>query len=223
MVTSSHIPALPADDPELDIPEPEMPELDINAQDLKTIRQTTLSNISHEILQISDLVENSMVDLSDDFMQLVQYSRKQVEDMTAACDLLQGEYVQGNSTSRNKVYNMLRETTDSSITFHKNVNKMIYSMQFQDRARQLMQAVSVALNILINLSDTVENTSHSAHLKEKVTFSKDNKNILNKLIKATAHKELDQNYILRMFLGPLDKKNETHTEESSDFTDVEFF
>ncbi len=192
----------------------------MSAGDLKDIRHSTLANISQEILQISDLVENSIVDLSDEFMKLVKYSKQQVDDMTMACDLLQEKKSDKGGSTMDKVHEMLCESAEVSTYFHQNVNRMIYTMQFQDRARQLMQAISVTLNILINLSESIE---ESTNIKEKVTISEDNKNILNKLIEDAAHRELDQNYILKMFLGTTDEKSEPGRDEEEDFTDIEFF
>lgn len=196
----------------------------MTVEDLRNIRQFTLANISEEILQISDLVENSIVDLSDEFMKLVKYSRQQVDDMTIACDLLQeGKSDQSGSTSE-KVHEMLRESAEVSTYFHQNVNRMIYTMQFQDRARQLMHAISVTLNILINLSESIENGQNPSGIKGKLTISVDNKNILNKLIETAAYKELDQNYILKMFMGSSDEEDVTGLDnKDDDFTDIELF
>ena len=191
--------------------------------DLKDIRQSTLANISQEILQISDLVENSIIDLSDEFMKLVEYSKQQVDDMTLACDLLQVEKLKNDDTTKNRVHEILKESAAFSTYFHQNVNRMIYTMQFQDRARQLMQAITVSLDILINLSESIENGRNSENIKEKVTISEDNKNILNKLIEQAAHRELDQNYILKMFMGTASEKTSTRRENEQDFTDIEFF
>ncbi|MBL4613038.1 MAG: hypothetical protein JKY91_04780 [Emcibacter sp.] len=197
--------------------------IDMDAQALTDIRQVTLSNISQEILQISDLVENSMVGLSDDFMNLVQHSRQQSDHMATACDLLQNGQAAEKKATLTAVHDILRESKENALTFHQNVNNMVYAMQFQDRTRQLMQAISVALNILIDLSDTIESERNTSDLKEKITFSEDNKNILNNMIKAMSHKELDQNYILRMFISSPPGKAATAPEQSSDFTDIEFF
>lgn len=197
--------------------------LDMAMEDLAHIRQFTLANIAEEILQISDLVEDSIVDLSDEFMKLVKYSRQQVDDMTMACDLLQGGKPDGQGSTKEKVHEMLRESAEVSTYFHQNVNRMIYTMQFQDRARQLMQAISVTLNILINLSESIENNQGSGDIKGKITISENNKNILNRLIEDAAHRELDQNYILKMFMGSADEKSETRRDDDQDFTDIEFF
>ncbi|PCI32058.1 MAG: hypothetical protein COB54_08415 [Alphaproteobacteria bacterium] len=195
----------------------------IAPEDLKDIRQFTLANISEEVLQISDLVENSIVDLSDEFMKLVKYSKQQVDDMTMACDLLQAEKDDKDGSNNDKIHEMLRESAEVSTYFHQNVNRMIYTMQFQDRARQLMQAISVSLNILIYLSETIENNQNSDNIKETVTISEDNKNILTKLIEDAAHRELDQNYILRMFMGGTNTDDEPKHDDSEGFTDIEFF
>lgn len=209
-----------------DVPLPEIKKdsaVEMSAKDLMDIRQTTLANISEEILQISDLVEDSIVDLSDEFMKLVEYSKQQVEDMTRACDLLQGEKPDKGGATRDNVHEMLRESAKVSICFHKNVNRMIYTLQFQDRARQLMHAISVSLNILINLSSTMENDQNSDIPKKKVTISEDNKNILIKMIEDAAHRELDQSYILKIFMGAIDEKSDPECDDRQDFTDIEFF
>lgn len=196
---------------------------DMAIEDLVDIRHAALTNISEEVLEISDLVEDSIVDLSDEFMKLVKYSRQQVDDMTMACDLLQEEKAVEDGSNKDKVQEMLRESAEVATYFHKNVNRMIYTMQFQDRARQLMQAVSVSLNILINLSDSIENTQNSGNIKEKVTISDDNRDILCSLIEKTAHQELDQTYILKMFMGTIKEENEARHDDEDDFSDVEFF
>lgn len=203
--------------------DPKAPARDISPEDLRDIMQFTLANISAEVLQISDLVENSIVDLSDEFMKLVKYSKQQVDDMTMACDLLQAEKDDKDGSNNDKVHEMLRESAEVSTYFHQNVNRMIYTMQFQDRARQLMQAISVSLNILIYLSETVENNQNSDKVKENVTISEDNKDILMHLIEGAAHRELDQNYILKMFMGGTNTKNEPKYDDSEGFTDIEFF
>lgn len=192
-------------------------------EDLREIRQFTLVNIAQEILQISDLVENSIVDLSDEFMKLVKYSREQVNDMTMACDLLQEEKTDDVGSVKEKVHKMLRESAEVSANSHENVNRMIYTMQFQDRARQLMHAISVALNILVNLSESIENGQTPGNIKKRVTISEDNKNILNNLIQDAAYRELDQDYILRMFMGGAGNDSETSHKSEDDFTDIEFF
>jgi len=195
----------------------------MDAVDLTEIRRATLSNISGEILQISDLIESSVVDLSDEFMKLVKYSERQVEDMTKACDLLQvGALVKEDST-KEAVHEMLMESAQTSAYFHENVNKMIYTIQFQDRTRQLMRAISVAIEILGDLSEQIEDNQHSEKTKTNFTLSEDNKVILNRLIEAASHQELDQNYILRMFLGNGDANDDGGADGSGDDTDIEFF
>ena len=203
--------------------DPNAPAPDIVLEDLQEIRQFTLANISEEILQISDLVENSMVDLSDEFMKLVKYSKQQVDDMTMACDLLQAEKADRDGSNKDKVQEMLQESAEVSTYFHQNVNRMIYTMQFQDQTRQLMQAISVSLNILIYLSETIENNHKSDNVKEKISISEKNKDILISLIEGTANRELDQNYILKMFMGSTDKDSEPKHDSSDGFTDIEFF
>ncbi len=193
------------------------------AEDLLDIRQSTMANISEEILQVSDLVEDSIVDLSDEFMKLVKYSKQHVDDMTVACDLLQGEKSDKSGSIKDKVHEMLRESAKVSTYFHQNVNRMVYTMQFQDRARQLMHAISASLNILITLSESIEKGQNSNKIKEKVTISVDNKNILINMIENAAHKELDQNYILKMFMGSAEENSETGRDDEDDFTDIEFF
>jgi len=191
--------------------------------DLQDIRHIALANIAGEILQISDFVEDNIGDLSDEFMKLVEYSRLQVDDMTIACDLLQQEKPDRDGSIKEKVHEMLRESAEGAGHFHKNVNRMIYSLQFQDRVRQLMHAMSVTLNILINLSESLEKNQNSEDTDDKATISKDNKNILTRLIENEANRELDQTYILKMFMGSACEKGEAGCDHEQDFTDIEFF
>lgn len=186
--------------------------LDIGIEDLKNIRRYTLGNIAGEILQISDFVEENIVDLSDEFIRLVKYSRQQTEGIITACGLLP----RGDAARK-----ILTETLEISADFHKNVNRMIYSMQFQDRARQLMQAIAVTVDILINLSETIENDQDVTTPGEELIISQKIRTILNRLIEDAAHRELDQNYIVKMFLG--DVPDERGTNRLSDSTDIEFF
>lgn len=216
----------------------EIPEIDGEA--LHDIRQLTLSNISEEILEISDLVENSMVDLSAEFRKLVSFSQQQVTDVTKACDLLQkatpehnldikpGNNSENGQSTNSIVNEILTESAEVSTYFQKNVNRMIYTMQFQDQARQLMQAISAALNILVKLSESVESQPENNNIKEKVTISEDNKLLLHQMIEEGAHEELDHSYIMKMFLGALEgqKKNDDNgqnADRGNDSTDIEFF
>jgi len=192
------------------------PDTDSNMaiEDMKNIRQFALGNIAGQILQISDLVEENISDLSDEFMKLVKCSRQQVDDIITARDLLQGE-----DTARE----ILTETVEVSTGFHKNVNKMIYSMQFQDRARQLMQAIAVTLEILIDLSESMENSRAVASAGRKPAISQKARDILGRMIEDSAHQELDRKYILGMFLGMAEGDGESDTPPPSDDTDIEFF
>jgi len=183
-------------------------------EDIKNIRQLALGNIAGQILQVSDLVEENISDLSDEFMKLVKCSRQQVDDIITARDLLQGE---------DTAHEILTETVEISTGFHKNVNKMIYSMQFQDRARQLMQAIAVTLEILINLPESMENGPARATVDNKPVISQKARDILGRMIEDSAHKELDRTYILGMFLGRAEGDSESHTPPPSDDTDIEFF
>jgi len=183
-------------------------------EDIKNIRQLALGNIAGQILQVSDLVEENISDLSDEFMKLVKCSRQQVDDIITARDLLQGE---------DTAHEILTETVEISTGLHKNVNKMIYSMQFQDRARQLMQAISVTLEILINLPESMENGPARATVDNKPVISQKARDILGRMIEDSAHKELDRTYILGMFLGRAEGDSESRTPPPSDDTDIEFF
>ncbi|PCI44480.1 MAG: hypothetical protein COB49_11095, partial [Alphaproteobacteria bacterium] len=108
---------------------------DITAQmavaDLKDIRHIALTNMAEEILKISDLVEDNIGDLSDEFIKLVEYSRQQADDMTTACDLLGHEKPDRGEAGKKKARAMLKESADGASRFHQNVNRMVYSMQFQ--------------------------------------------------------------------------------------------
>lgn len=203
--------------------------LTMEVQDFQKIRHQALSHIGVEVMQVSDFVENSLIDLSDEFQKLVEYSHQQVEDMATACNILQNENID-QETATDKVHKMLTETAEASVNFHQNVNRMIYTMQFQDRARQFMQAISVALDILVKLSEKVEFNPETGNLKENVTLSEDNKTILNQLIEKTAHRELDHRFILRLFTGREEKDigwsemdSVSETSEIATQTDVELF
>ncbi len=189
----------------------------ISAEDLHYIRQNTLSNIGLEVALISDLIEENMAALSGEFMKLVKYSKQQVDDMTLACDLLQEKSIDKESGSAEEIHKILRHSAEASSLFSKNVNQIIYTMQFQDQTRQVMGAISTALDILGRLS------SCQTNLPSKSSLSDNNRNLLDHLITETAQKDLDQNYILRMFLGAKDKENSPVGGDTEDKTDIEFF
>ncbi|MCF8473856.1 MAG: hypothetical protein K9G26_04090 [Emcibacter sp.] len=195
----------------------------INRNDLQDIRDVALSNISEEIMQISDLVENSIVDLSDEFQALVKYSKQQVDDLTTACIFVQGELRDKDEATQDIINEMFMASAEISTCFHQNVNRMIYTMQFQDRARQLMLAISATLNILLTLSQKIERGCLSDSISDPVEISENNKNILRRIIQNGEHKELDQNYILKMFLGHDQHKGETENVDAKGSDDIEFF
>jgi len=134
----------------------------LNQRDMEDIRQAVLSNISREIIKLSDFIEGNISCLSDAFMALANGS-KEPEDA---------------------------------------INQMIYTLQFQDRARQNMQAISAALDIILKLSDPVEDLNPTA---------KKNRAFLTALAKDVSQKGLDQNYLLEIFTGGTD----TEKKESS--------
>jgi len=201
--------------------------IDMDVADRQEISQLALSNINDEILEISTLVENSITDLSGRLQKLVHYSKRQMDAVTTMHDLLQGSDLNDGAISNDNrdeiVAETVADTAEVAAYFHQNVNRMIYIMQFQDRSRQLMLAISATLNILIKLSESSHKGQALGNIKETVTISADNKNILNQLIDDAAHKELDQNYILRMFTGLLGEENKAGSEDLADFTDIEFF
>jgi len=190
--------------------------VDMDPEDLKNIRQSALCNISEEVQRISDLVESSMGDLSEGFMKLVKYSRQQTDDITMVCNLLQGEGAAKNAPVRDIIHEKLMAEAEISTLFQQNISKMIHTMQFQDRARQNMTAISVTLDILVHLSETIESLEKPVY----TTISETNRNIVNRLIEDAGHKELDQSYILKIFMGTTEGTCDAGREESSD---IEFF
>jgi len=197
--------------------------IEMDKKDVHHIRQVALGNISDEILNISNLVESSIVDLSGEFQKLAQFSKQQTESISLVRDLLASEEVDMGNSTNNIMHEILTETAQVSAHLQKNVNKMVYSIQFQDRTRQLMLAISASLNIIMKLSESGRPDADHENIKEKVTISDDNKNTLNQLINEGAHKELDQNYILRMFVGDFNVKEPSGHEGSTEYTDIEFF
>lgn len=152
------------------------------------------------------------------------------ENLITPVFALQGGVSEKGGTTSDIVHEMLKESGEIATYFHSNVNRMIYTMQFQDRARQLMMAISAALKILINLSISAESDLDYKNLKEKVTISEDNKDILIQLIQDAAHSEIDKKYILKMFLGRLEELKDkgegspgVTSQEDADFSDIEFF
>lgn len=185
---------------------------DMALEDMKAIRRCALANIAVEIGLVSDLVEENIGDLSEEFIKLVKYSRQQVEDIAMACNLLpEGDIVR----------NILTEIMAVSTGFDINVNRMIYSLQFQDRSRQLMQAMVATLDILIGLSESLENNQVGEILAAKPVISEESRTILNHLIADADHQELDRNYIVKMFMG--EQKAETAGEKSPDSANIDFF
>ena len=134
----------------------------LNRKDMDNIRQVTLSNISREIIKLSDFIEGNISCLSDAFMALANGSKEPEES----------------------------------------INQMIYTLQFQDRARQNMQAISAALDIILKLSGPVKDLNPTA---------KKNHALLTALAKDVPQEGLDQNYLLEIFTGVID----TGAEESS--------
>lgn len=189
-------------------------KLDMTMEELKDIRQQALDNIARQILQISDLVEENTGELSDEFMKLAKCSRQQVDDIVTARDLLRGG---------DMAYKILTKTLGVSADFHQNINKIIFSMQFQDRARQLMQAIAVTLDILNGLADRMENDRVAGVAAGKPEISQKTRDILGRIIENSGHRELDRKYVLGMFLGMGEGKEEKETYQSSGATDIEFF
>ncbi|NOZ67028.1 MAG: hypothetical protein GXP00_11135 [Alphaproteobacteria bacterium] len=138
----------------------------LNQRDMEDIRQAALSNISREIIKLSDFIESNISCLSDAFMALANGS-KEPEDA---------------------------------------INHMIYTLQFQDRARQNMQAISAALDIILRLSGPMKETFSQGNSAVKKNIS-----LLTTLAKDAPQKGLDQRYLLEIFTGVID----VGSEESS--------
>ncbi|MCF6215400.1 MAG: hypothetical protein L3J58_04405 [Emcibacter sp.] len=196
---------------------------DLDVKDIHDIRQLALGNISEEILEISNIVENSIVDLSGEFQKLAQFSKQQAESIARVRDLLKSENIDKGHSTNNMIQGILAETAQVSDYLQQNVNKMVYSIQFQDRTRQLMLAISASLNIIIKISASAHIARGNDHIKGTATISDDTRNVLNQLIDDAAHKELDQNYILRMFVGGLKDNMPPGHEGRAELNDIEFF
>ncbi|VAV90422.1 hypothetical protein MNBD_ALPHA02-854 [hydrothermal vent metagenome] len=134
----------------------------LGREEVDNIRQITLSNISREIIKLSDFIEGNISCLSDAFMALANGSKEPEES----------------------------------------INQMIYTLQFQDRARQNMQAISAALDIILKLSGPVKDLNPTA---------KKNHALMTALAKDAPQEGLDQNYLLEIFTGVID----TGAEEPS--------
>ncbi len=197
--------------------------LGMAVKDIHDIRQLALANISEEILEISNIVENSIVDLSGEFQKLAQFSKQQAESIALVRDLLNPDETGKGYSAHNDMHEILTETAQVSDILQQNVNKMVYSIQFQDRTRQLMLAISASLNIIIKLSESAHGGQGDETIRETGLISDENRNILHQLIENAAHKELDQNYILRMFVGGLKEKAPLGQEDSTELNDIEFF
>lgn len=201
---------------------------DLDVKDIHDIRQLALGNISEEILEISNIVENSIIDLSGEFQKLAQFSKQQTESIALVRDLLKSaeadpENIDKGNSAHNVMQGILAETAQVSDYLQQNVNKMVYSIQFQDRTRQLMLAISASLNIIIKISESAHIARGDDPIKGTATISDDTRNVLNQLIDDAAHKELDQNYILRMFVGGLKENMPPDHEGRAELNDIEFF
>jgi len=197
--------------------------LGMDVKDIHDIRQLALANISEEILEISNIVENSIVNLSGEFQKLAQFSKQQAESITLVRDLLNPQETGKGHSANNVMHEILTETAQVSDILQQNVNKMVYSIQFQDRTRQLMLAISASLNIIIKISESAHDGQGDETIGKTGIISDENRNILHQLIDNAAHKELDQNYILRMFVGGLKEKAPLSQEDSTELNDIEFF
>ncbi len=135
----------------------------LNQRDMEDIRQAALSNISREVIKLSDFIESNISCLSDAFMALANGS-KEPEDA---------------------------------------INHMIYTLQFQDRARQNMQAISAALDIILRLSGPMKEA-----FSQENSAVKKNISLLTTLAKDAPQKGLDQRYLLEIFTGVIDAGSE---------------
>ncbi len=138
----------------------------LNQKDMENIRQVTLTNISREVIRLSDFIESNISSLSDAFMALANGSK---------------------------------EPDDA-------INHMIYTLQFQDRTRQNMQAISAALDIILKLSGPEKGAFSQGNSAAKKNFA-----LLTALANDAPQKGLDQKYLLEIFTGA----HEAREKESS--------
>lgn len=191
--------------------------------DLVVLFCQTLTNAKSELANISDLVEGSMIDLSGEFQRLVENSAQQSDAISQAHALVEQVHDSGADTSLDHITDALKDSARLSGNINTNVNNMILSMQFQDRARQLMQAVSLSLDVLIKVSEKSGKYEQDQKSRTNILQLADKEGWLSDILEGLEHKGLDKRFIIRLFEKNPDEDTTSSSHKGKDDTEIEMF
>lgn len=191
--------------------------------DLVVLFCQTLTNAKSELANISDLVEGSMIDLSGEFQRLVENSAQQSDVISQAHALVEQVHESGADTSLEHITDALKDSARLSGNININVNNMILSMQFQDRAKQLMQAVSLSLDVLIKVSEKSGKYEQDQKSRTNILKLADKEGWLSDILEGLEHKGLDKRFITRLFEQNPDEETTSPSHKGKDDTEIEMF
>jgi len=191
--------------------------------DLVVLFCHTLSNAKVELGNISDLVEGSMIDLSGEFQRLVEHSSQQSDAISQAHELVEKVHEDGGDTSLDHLTSALKNSARLSGNINTSVNNMVLSMQFQDRARQLMQAVSLSLDVLIKISEKSGQYEQDQMTRVDILKLADQEEWLGDIFDGLEHEGLDKRFVTNLFEQPQSDPEPALSNEGNDDSDIEMF